>query len=238
MKKILIVEDDKLIAQLERDYLAASDFEADIAFDGKEGMKAFMSKDYDLVILDVMLPEMDGFELCRIIRNEKNIPIMMITAKKDDIDKIRGLGLGADDYMVKPFSPAEMVARVKAHMRTYERLASASSSSPSEGMGTASEESIVIKDLRIFPQKRRVYIKDREINLVNKEYELLLFLAENIDVVFSKDKLFDAVWGMEAAGDTATVTVHINRIREKIEEDSSRPQYIETVWGAGYRMKG
>lgn len=231
MKKILIVEDDPLIADLERDYLTASEYEVDTAADGKDGLQKYMSGEYDLIILDVMLPEMDGFEICRIIRAEKNVPIIMITARRDDIDKIRGLGLGADDYMIKPFSPAEMVARVKAHINIHERIAAAKTDD-----GPA-EKKINIKNLVIIPESRRVYINDREISLVNKEYELLLFLAENPDIVFSKDKLFTRIWGEEAIGDTATVTVHINRLREKIERDSSHPEYIETVWGAGYRMR-
>ena len=230
MKKILIVEDDELIINLERDYLIASDFEVDTALDGKNGLKLYMDNDYDLIILDVMLPEMDGFELCRIIRNESNVPVMMITARKEDIDKIRGLGLGADDYMVKPFSPAEMVARANAHIKMHQRLESADPKSKQV-------QNIAIKDLKINPETRRVFVNEKEISLVNKEYELLLFLAENPDIVFSKETLFDRVWGMDALGDTATVTVHINRLREKIEADMSNPKYIETVWGAGYRFK-
>ena len=230
MKKVLIVEDDELIINLERDYLIASDFEVDTALDGKNGLKLYMDNDYDLIILDVMLPEMDGFELCRIIRNESNVPVMMITARKEDIDKIRGLGLGADDYMVKPFSPAEMVARANAHIKMHQRLESADPKS-------MQVQNIAIKDLKINPETRRVFVNEKEISLVNKEYELLLFLAENPDIVFSKETLFDRVWGMDALGDTATVTVHINRLREKIEADMSNPKYIETVWGAGYRLK-
>lgn len=230
MKKVLIVEDDELIINLERDYLIASDFEVDTALDGKNGLKLYMDNDYDLIILDVMLPEMDGFELCRIIRNESNVPVMMITARKEDIDKIRGLGLGADDYMVKPFSPAEMVARANAHIKMHQRLESADPKSKQV-------QNIAIKDLKINPETRRVFVNEKEISLVNKEYELLLFLAENPDIVFSKETLFDRVWGMDALGDTATVTVHINRLREKIETDMSNPKYIETVWGAGYRFK-
>lgn len=232
MKRILIVEDDELIAELERDYLLANDFEVDIAPDGKKGVSAFMSRDYDLIILDVMLPELDGFSACRIMRAEKNIPIMMITARKEDIDKIRALGLGADDYMVKPFSPSEMVARVKAHLRMYERLTS-------EGVSASkpSAQDIVIKNLHIVRDTHRVYLNGEEINLVNKEYELLLFFAENIDIVFSKEQLFTSVWGQDSLGDASTVTVHIKKIRDKIEKDKTNPEYIETVWGAGYRMK-
>ena len=230
MKKILIVEDDNLIAELERDYLEANGYEAHIEADGRSGLQSFMKDGYDLVILDVMLPGMDGFELCRIIRREKNIPVIIITARRDDVDKIRGLGLGADDYMVKPFSPAEMVARVRAHIEIHERL-------EKQENVERKEEEIRIKGLRIVPASRRVFVDGKEISLVNKEYELLFFLASNPDIVFSKDKLFERIWGMDSAGDTATVTVHINRIREKTEKDSENFKYIETVWGAGYRMK-
>ena len=231
MKRVLIIEDDQLIAELERDYLEADDFEAVICSEGRAGLQEYMKGGYDLVILDVMLPEVDGFEICRVIRHDSDIPVIMITARKDDVDKIRGLGLGADDYMIKPFSPAEMVARVKAHIRIHERLKSGNSTPP------VKENAIEIGDLRIDRLKRRVYIGDREVQLVNKEYELLLFMAENPDIVFSKDSLFEHVWGQDAVGGTATVAVHINRLREKIEEDPSNPKYIETVWGAGYRMK-
>jgi len=230
VKKILIVEDDNLIAELERDYLEANGYEAHIEADGRSGLQSFMKDGYDLVILDVMLPGMDGFELCRIIRREKNIPVIIITARRDDVDKIRGLGLGADDYMVKPFSPAEMVARVRAHIEIHERL-------EKQENVERKEEEIRIKGLRIVPASRRVFVDGKEISLVNKEYELLFFLASNPDIVFSKDKLFERIWGMDSAGDTATVTVHINRIREKTEKDSENFKYIETVWGAGYRMK-
>ena len=231
-KRILIVEDDNLIASLEQDYLMAYDFDVDIATNGRQGVEMFMSGRYDLVILDVMLPAMDGFEVCRIIRGEGNTPVIMITARKEDVDKIRGLGLGADDYMVKPFSPAEMVARVKAHIAIHERL-----SSEGKDPDSAEEHDICIRGLRIVPSARRVFVDDKEIKLVNKEYELLLFLVENIDMVLSKEVIYDHVWGMDALTDTSTVTVHIRRLREKIEKDPSSPEYIETVWSAGYRIK-
>jgi len=231
--KILIVEDEPLIADLERDYLCAGGFEADIAPDGETGLRQALSDEYALLILDVMLPKIDGFEICRTVREKRNVPIMMITARRDDIDKIRGLGLGADDYMVKPFSPAEMVARVKAHLAMRDRLLG-----DADAAGDALQaRDVVIGDLKINPGSRRVFIGGREVPLVNKEFELLLFLAENPGIVFSKDKLFDRVWGMDALGDTATVTVHVNRLREKLGDASSSPRYIETVWGAGYRMK-
>ena len=228
-RRVLIVEDDLLIAELERDYLAVEGYEADIAADGLEALNFFHRTEYDMILLDVMLPEIDGFKLCRMMRGEKDIPIMMVTARKDDIDKIRGLGLGADDYMVKPFSPAEMAARVKAHINAYERLTG--------GKKERHRAEINIRDLRIVTCSRRVYVGEKEIILANKEYEILLLLAENPDIVFSKDAIFEKVWGVDAMGDSATVAVHVNRIREKMERDVSDPQYIETVWGAGYRLR-
>jgi len=231
MKKILIVEDDELIAELEKDYLEASNYEIEIAENGKLGLKYAKEKEYDLILLDVMLPEMSGFEICKELRKIMDTPIIMVTAKKEDIDKIRGLGFGADDYIVKPFSPSELVARVKAHIDIHERLLKKGSYEKNKN------EEIKIKELKIFPLSRRVYIKDREVILANKEFELLLFLAENPNIVFSKETLFDRIWGLEAIGDTSTVTVHVNRLREKIEEDSSNSKYIDTVWGAGYRLQ-
>lgn len=228
MKKILIVEDDELISDLERDYLEANEYEVEVAADGIEGLRLCREREYDLILLDVMLPGLSGFDICREIRKEKQVAIIMVTAKKTDVDKIRGLGLGADDYIVKPFSPGELVARVKAHIQIHERLLA--QNSPRQ------EECIEIRSLKILPPSHRVFLKEKEIVLTNKEYELLLFLATNPNIVFSKDTLFDRIWGMDAMGDTATVTVHINRIRDKIEKDPSEPEYIETIWGAGYRF--
>lgn len=230
MKKILVVEDDELIADLERDYLEASEYQVEIAADGIEGMRLCRERDYDLILLDVMLPGLSGFEICRELRKEKHIPIIMVTAKKTDIDKIRGLGLGADDYIVKPFSPAELVARAKAHIQIHERLLSET------GLETKVTECIEIQKLRIFPPSHKVYVDGTEVIMTNKEFELLLFLATNPNIVFSKEHLFERIWGLDAVGDTATVTVHINRIREKIEEDTSNPKFIKTIWGAGYRF--
>ena len=228
-KKILVVEDEKNIAELERDYLEANGYEGEIAFDGKSGLDRALESDFDLVILDVMLPGIDGFEVCRQIRKSKECPVLMVSAKKDDIDKIRGLGLGADDYITKPFSPSELVARVTAHISRYERLTS---------KGEEPVNYVInIGNLSIDKNARRVFINDEEVSLTNKEFDLLVFLASNPNVVFSKDTIFDKIWGLDAIGETSTVTVHINRIREKIEDDSSNPQYIETVWGAGYRFK-
>ncbi len=228
MSKILIIEDEVAIADLEKDYLELSDFEVDICNAGDEGLKAALAGEYDLVILDLMLPGMDGFEVCKKIREEKDIPILMVSAKKDDIDKIRGLGLGADDYMTKPFSPSELVARVKAHMARYERLV---------GSQKAQNDMVEIRGIRIDKTARRVYINGEEKNFTTKEFDLLTFLAENPNHVFTKEELFREIWDMDSIGDIATVTVHIKKIREKIEADTAKPQYIETIWGVGYRFK-
>ena len=229
MNRVLIVEDDRLIAELERDYLEASGFEVELIFDGDAGLSLALAGGWDALILDVMLPGKNGFEVCREVRKSMDLPILMVTAKKEDVDKIRGLGLGADDYLVKPFSPAELVARVKSHIQIHERLLAHREEQRDKG--------IKIKNLTILPKSRRVYLDDEEMSLANKEFELLLFLAENPNIVFSKDTLFDRIWGMESVGNTATVTVHINRLREKLEKEDSSPQFIETVWGAGYRFK-
>ena len=228
MKRILIIEDDQGIAELERDYLEANGFSADIAVDGKTGEKKALEDAYDLILLDIMLPGRDGFQICRTIRETKDIPILMVSARQEDIDKIRGLGLGADDYIVKPFSPNELVARVKGHLARYEQL------TPRE----VHRDVLHYGDLEIDESGHRVFVKGKEVTLPNKEFELLLFFAKNPGIVFSKETLFDRVWGSEALGETATVSVHVNRIREKIEEDTANPRYIETVWGAGYRFRG
>ncbi len=229
MKKILIVEDDELAAGLERDYLEASGFEVEIAGNGIEGLRLAKTRTYDLLLLDVMLPGKNGFDICREIRQEQNIPIILITARTEDVDKVRGLGLGADDYIVKPFNPMEMVARVQAHIRIHERLLS-------EQRNGRPEEEIVSGELVISVPGRKVTVAGAEVNLKNREYELLVFLASHPGIVFSKDTLFDRIWGMDAVGDTATVMVHINRLREKIEKNPQKPEYILTVWGAGYKF--
>lgn len=228
MSKILIVEDEVAIADLEKDYLELSGFDVEVANDGLIGYQKAMEEDYNLVILDLMLPGMDGFEICRKLRAEKNTPIIMVSAKKDDIDKIRGLGLGADDYMTKPFSPSELVARVKAHLSRYERL-----------IGSAAEVNkvIEIRGLKIDTTARRVWVNGQEKAFTTKEFDLLTFLASHPNHVYTKDELFSEIWDMESIGDIATVTVHIKKIREKIEYDTSKPQYIETIWGVGYRFK-
>lgn len=228
MSKILIVEDEEAIADLEKDYLELSGFEVQVANDGTTGLQMALSDDFNLVILDLMLPGTDGFEICRKVRDTKNTPIIMVSAKKDDIDKIRGLGLGADDYMTKPFSPSELVARVKAHLARYERL-----------IGSAVEENkiIEIRGLKIDTTARRVWVNGEEKNFTTKEFDLLTFLASHPNHVYTKDELFREIWDMESIGDIATVTVHIKKIREKVEYDTSNPQYIETIWGVGYRFK-
>ena len=228
MSKRLIVEDEVAIADLEKDYLELSGFDVEVANDGLVGYQKAMEEDYNLVILDLMLPGMDGFEICRKLREEKNTPIIMVSAKKDDIDKIRGLGLGADDYMTKPFSPSELVARVKAHLSRYERL-----------IGSAAEVNkvIEIRGLKIDTTARRVWVNGQEKAFTTKEFDLLTFLASHPNHVYTKDELFSEIWDMESIGDIATVTVHIKKIREKIEMDTSNPQYIETIWGVGSRFK-
>ena len=228
MIKILIVEDEETIADLEKDYLELSGFEVEVANDGDSGLEKALQEEYDLLILDLMLPGVDGFEICRKVRDEKNTPIIMVSAKKDDIDKIRGLGLGADDYMTKPFSPSELVARVKAHLARYDRL-----------IGSVAEKNkvIEIRGLKIDTTARRVWVNGEERTFTTKEFDLLSFLAAHPNHVYSKDELFQKIWDMESVGDIATVTVHIKKIREKIEMDTSNPQYIETIWGVGYRYK-
>ena len=228
MSRILIIEDETAIAELEKDYLELSGFEVELEEDGSRGLTRALDEDFDLLILDLMLPGLDGFEICRRFREVKNTPIIMISAKKEDIDKIRGLGLGADDYMTKPFSPSEMVARVKAHLARYERLI---------GSGSPENETIEIRGLKIDKAARRVWVNGEEKNFTTKEFDLLTFLAQNPNHVFTKEELFSKIWDMESIGDIATVTVHIKKIREKIEFNTAKPQYIETIWGVGYRFK-
>lgn len=229
MSRILVIEDEQAIADLERDYLELSGFDVDIEHDGKTGMKKALSRHYDMYILDVMLPGIDGFEICSKIRNLRDTPIIMVSARKEDIDKIRGLGLGADDYMTKPFSPSELVARVKAHMARYRRLTN------SDDNGT--DRSITIRGLRMDPESHRVWVNGEEKNLTTKEFEVLFFLAEHPNHVFTKEELFRRVWNMDSYGDIATVTVHVKKVRDKIEKDKNNPEYIETIWGVGYRFK-
>ncbi len=228
MNKILIIEDEEAIAELEKDYLELSGFTVEIENRGDEGLKKALEGDFNLFILDLMLPGMDGFEICKQIRQEKNTPVILVSAKKDDIDKIRGLGLGADDYITKPFSPSELVARVKAHLARYERLI---------GSGLPENDIVEIRGIKIDKTARRVWVNGEEKNFTTKEFDLLTFLAQNPNRVFTKDELFNKIWDMESIGDIATVTVHIKKIREKIEFNTAKPQYIETIWGVGYRFK-
>ncbi|CAM3531887.1 MULTISPECIES: response regulator transcription factor [Saccharibacillus] len=228
-KKILIVEDDSAIAEIERDYLEIDGFGVELVDNGTDGIARGSSGEFDLILLDVMLPGADGFAVCRKLRETMDIPILMVTARQEDIDKIRGLGLGADDYIVKPFSPGELVARVKSNLAQYERLRSRSAM-PADG-------ELKVGQIAIRPQSRRVYVRGEELTLKNKEYELLLFMLEHADMVLSKETLYEKIWGYDAIGDSATVAVHINRLREKIEDNPGDPKVIQTVWGAGYRFK-
>ena len=227
--RVLIIEDEVAIAELEKDYLELSSIDVDIETNGTSGLAAALGREYHLIILDLMLPGTDGFEICKLIREKKDIPVIIVSARKEDVDKIRGLGLGADDYITKPFSPSELVARVKAHLARYERLI---------GSGQHKNDVIEIRGLKIDKTARRIFVDGVEKQFTTKEFDLITFLAENPNRVFTKEELFEKIWGMEALGnDTATVTVHIKKIREKIEFDSSKPQYVETIWGVGYRFK-
>ncbi|MBR1397441.1 MAG: response regulator transcription factor [Selenomonadaceae bacterium] len=226
MKKVLIIEDDEKITEIERDYLEANDFEVELAANGTEGLEKSLANDYDLILLDIMLPGVDGFQICRNIRKVKETPILLVSAKREDVDKIRGLGLGADDYIVKPFSPSELVARVKSHIARYERLT-----------GGKNQANILnFDDLVINLDAHRVFVGGNEVTLANREFELLVFLAQNPNIVFSRERLFERIWGLDALGDSATVTVHVNRIRDKIEHNPNKPRHIETIWGSGYRF--
>lgn len=226
--RILVIEDEEAIAELERDYLELSGFSVEIVNDGRLGLQKALNEDYDMFILDVMLPHIDGFEICKRIREDRNTPILMVSARKEDIDKIRGLGLGADDYITKPFSPSELVARVKAHIARYDRLVGAQ---PNDN------DVMRIRGIKIDKTARRVWVNGEEKTLTSREFELLVFLAEHPNHVFSKEEIFKKIWNMESVGDIATVTVHIKKLREKIELNTNKPQYIETIWGVGYRFK-
>ena len=231
MKRVLIVEDDRDIAELERDYLQLNGFAVELADDGDTGLKAALTGIYDLLILDVMLPGVSGLDICQAVRKVQEIPILLVTAKKEDIDKIRGLGMGADDYIVKPFSPGELVARARAHLARYERL--------QQSLATAKAPPTVLEygALRLLTEEHRVLLAGEEVHLPLKEFDVLLYLLQHPRRVCSKEELFEAIWGQEAVGDISTVTVHVKRLREKIDPDTGNPHYIETVWGAGYRLK-
>ncbi|MDI4646334.1 response regulator transcription factor [Cohnella hashimotonis] len=226
-KTILIVEDEPSIAELQRDYLEMSGYQTVLADNGEKGLQLGMTGKFDLIVLDVMLPKLSGFEVCKALREVSDVPILMVTARREDIDVIRGLGLGADDYVSKPFKPAELVARVKSHLARYDRLTGRN----------ARTGDMEIGELRINANTRQAFIREEEVALTTKEFDLLYFLAQHPNQVFSKDHLFDRLWGIDAMGDTQTVTVHIRKLREKIEKDASAPAYIETVWGAGYRFR-
>ncbi|MCR4998374.1 MAG: response regulator transcription factor [Lachnospiraceae bacterium] len=226
--RILIIEDDMAIAEVERDYLQFNNFDVDVETDGSIGLQRALDEPYDLILLDVMLPHTDGYEICTRIRQKRNIPILMVSARKEEIDKIRGLGFGADDYITKPFSLAELAARVRAHLARYERLVTASP----EDM-----EIVSVRGIKLDKNARRAWVNNEEVILTSKEFDILLFFIEHPNTVYSKDELFKEVWNMDAVGDNATVTVHIKRLREKIEINSNKPQYIETVWGVGYRFR-
>ncbi|MGN0468067.1 MAG: response regulator transcription factor [Acutalibacteraceae bacterium] len=228
MEKILIIEDDNDIASIERDFLLVNGYEVDISLDGYEGLKMGLTGNYDLILLDIMLPGISGFDICKKLRDKSDIPILLVTAKLDDVDKIKGLGLGADDYIEKPFSPTVLVARVKSNLAQYKRI---------KNSNEKKERLIEYGAISVNTLTHRVFVKGKEVELKNKEYELLLFFMNNIDIVFSKEQLYESIWGFDALGDNSTVAVHINRLREKIEDDPSNPHYIRTVWGAGYRFK-
>ncbi|MEE1251183.1 MAG: response regulator transcription factor [Lachnospiraceae bacterium] len=233
MKKILIVEDDKKIAQLEQVYLEMSGYETTCVYDGAIVEETVRNGSYDLILLDIMLPNCNGYTICERLRKETEIPILMVTAMGESLDIIRGLGLGADDYITKPFDPAQLVARVKAHLTRYERLVGKESRKENV---SGTEQKIEIRNICIYPESWKVYVDDKEIRLPNKEFELLLFLAKHSNIVFSREQLFEKIWGYEYDSDAATVSVHINRIREKIEKDPKNPQIIDTIWGVGYRL--
>ena len=226
-KKILIIEDDDDIASIEQDYLEVSGYEVKVEENGTRGLTEAMTGDYDLILLDVMLPGMDGFQICRKLRDKIDVPIMMVTAKRTDIDKIRGLGFGADDYIEKPFSPGVLVAKVKSQLAQYERL----KGKPHE------KKCITIGDISLESDTHRVFVRGQEKVLPNKEFKLLEFLMLHADVVHSRETLYTRIWGMDSLGNTATVPMHINRLREAVEEDPADPKHILTIWGVGYKFK-
>ncbi len=223
-KNILIIEDDRSIAELQKDYLEMSDFSVTVAYDGESGLSLIKNMQFDLIILDLMLPGKDGFEILKEISDKKEIPVLIVSAKDDEISKIKGLNLGADDYITKPFSMGELVARVSRHLKVYDKF-------------KKNDHIISVRGLTVNPTDRRVFADNTEVVLKQKEFDLLLFMIQNPNRVFSRDALFERVWGYDAISDATTVTVHIARIREKIEKDPSSPSYIETVWGAGYRFR-
>lgn len=230
MKKVLIIEDDMGIYELERDYLEIEGYEVDIQTNGVDGLAAALEHEYDLIILDIMIPKKDGFSVCRDIRKKKEIPIIMVSAKREDIDKIRGLGLGADDYMIKPFSPAELVARVKSHIQRYNRIRN------SLGTTVEIESKIAAGSLEILLDSHQVFLGGTEVSLTPREYDILILLASSPNRVFTKEEVFESIWGIDSLGETSTIMVHINRLRSKIDKQFQGEEYIDTVWGVGYRF--
>lgn len=230
MKKVLIIEDDMGIYELERDYLEIEGYEVDIQTNGVDGLAAALEHEYDLIILDIMIPKKDGFSVCRDIRKKKEIPIIMVSAKREDIDKIRGLGLGADDYMIKPFSPAELVARVKSHIQRYNRIRN------SLGTTVEIESKIAAGSLEILLDSHQVFLGGTEVSLTPREYDILILLASSPNRVFTKEEVFESIWGIDTLGETSTIMVHINRLRAKIDKQFQGEEYIDTVWGVGYRF--
>ena len=230
MGKVLIIEDDMGIYELERDYLEIEGYEVDIQTNGVDGLKAALDYEYDLIILDIMIPKKDGFSVCRDIRKEKEIPIIMVSAKREDIDKIRGLGLGADDYMIKPFSPAELVARVKSHIQRYNRIRNSLSAT------VVFDAKITAGSLEILLDSHQVFLGGTEVNLTPREYDILVLLASSPNRVFTKEEVFESIWGIDSLGETSTIMVHINRLRAKIDKQFQNEEYIDTVWGVGYRF--
>jgi len=235
--RVLVIEDDQSIAELIRDYLEINKMEALLAMDGPQGLEKAMESDPDLIVLDLMLPGMDGFEVCRRLRAHTQKPILILSARKEDIDKIRGLGLGADDYVVKPFSPGELIARIQAHIARYRRLTTAAPAGSPDGIPAERENVIRIRSLELGSESHRVRIRDSEVALSGKEFDILHLLMGRPGRVFSKEEIFSRIWGADVQGDISTVTVHIRKLREKIETDPSEPDYIQTVWGVGYRLR-
>ena len=228
MYRILVCEDEKSIADALEIYLTNEGYEVLRAENGIEALEIVKKEELHLILMDIMMPKMDGIKATMHIREEKNIPIIILSAKGEDYDKVLGLNVGADDYVTKPFSPSELVARVKAHLARYERLI---------GSNMPQNDIIEIRGIKIDKTARRVWVNGEEKQFTTKEFDLLTFLAENPNHVFTKEELFRKIWDMESIGDIATVTVHIKKIREKIEMNTNKPQYIETIWGVGYRFK-
>ena len=227
-KRILVVDDEKLIVKGIRFSLEQDGMEVDVAFDGEEALEYAKSNAYDLILLDVMLPKLNGFEVCQQIREFSNVPIIMLTAKSEDMDKILGLEYGADDYITKPFNILEVKARIKAIMRR----------TVSKEEKEKKDTVIALKDLKLDRESRRVFIQEKEVNLTTKEFEVLELLLLNPGKVYSRDNLLKIIWGEEYPGDVRTVDVHIRRLREKIESNPSEPKYVQTKWGLGYFFKG